>query len=38
MFPADLILLSSSLPSGAASIETASLDGEKDLKRRNAFG
>ena len=36
-FPADLILLSSSLPGGNAFIETASLDGEKNLKPRNAF-
>ncbi len=35
-FPADLILLSSSLE-GLAFIETASLDGEKNLKPRNAF-
>lgn len=36
MFPADLILISSS-HEGAAFIETASLDGEKNLKPRNAF-
>lgn len=36
MFPADLILLTSSAD-GAAFIETASLDGEKNLKPRNAF-
>lgn len=36
MFPADLILLSSS-NEGIAFIETASLDGEKNLKPRNAF-
>jgi hypothetical protein len=32
-----LILLSSSLEGGVAFIETASLDGEKNLKPRNAF-
>lgn len=37
MFPADLILLSSSFPNGSAFIETASLDGEKNYKPRNAF-
>ena len=36
MFPADLILLTSSAD-GAAFIETASLDGEKNLKPRNAL-
>ena len=36
MFPADLILLTSS-SDGNAFIETASLDGEKNLKPRNAF-
>lgn len=36
MFPADLILISSS-NEGTAFIETASLDGEKNLKPRNAF-
>ena len=35
MFPADLILLTSSAE-GSAFIETASLDGEKNLKPRNA--
>ena len=35
MFPADLILLSSSGEGGTAFIETASLDGEKNLKIRN---
>ena len=37
LFPADLILLSSSAEGGVAFIETASLDGEKNLKPRNAF-
>jgi magnesium-transporting ATPase (P-type) len=37
MFPADLILLVSSGEEGAAFIETASLDGEKNLKPKNAF-
>jgi len=37
MFPADLILLSSSNEGGVAYIETASLDGEKNLKPRNAY-
>ncbi len=36
MFPADLILITSSAD-GAAFIETASLDGEKNLKPRNSF-
>lgn len=36
-FPADLILLASSTDGGIAFIETASLDGEKNLKPRNAF-
>lgn len=36
MFPADLILLASSGEGGVAFIETASLDGEKNLKPRNA--
>lgn len=31
-FPCDLILLSSSDKNGIANIETASLDGEKNLK------
>lgn len=35
-FPADLILVTSSL-NGAAFIQTASLDGEKNLKLRNSF-
>lgn len=37
LFPADLILLCSTNHSGVAHIETASLDGEKNLKPRNAF-
>lgn len=37
MFPADLILLASSSEGGIAFIETASLDGEKNLKPRNSF-
>lgn len=36
-FPADMILLSSSIPDGRAFIETASLDGEKNLKPRSAY-
>ena len=36
-FPADLILISSSEPSGNAFIETSSLDGEKNLKVRKAY-
>jgi phospholipid-transporting ATPase len=36
-FPADLILLSSAFPDGRAFIETASLDGEKNLKPRSAY-
>lgn len=37
MFPADLILLASSIEGGNAYIETASLDGEKNLKPRIAL-
>lgn len=37
MFPADLVLLSSSNEGNVAYIETASLDGEKNLKPRNAY-
>lgn len=36
MFPADLILITSAAK-GAAFIETASLDGEKNLKPKNSF-
>lgn len=36
-FPADLILLKSSIENGLAYIETASLDGERSLKHRSAF-
>lgn len=34
-FPADLILLASSSPEGVAFIQTSSLDGEKNLKKRS---
>ena len=34
MFPADLILMSSSGIGGVAFIQTSSLDGEKNLKKR----
>jgi P-type E1-E2 ATPase len=37
MFPADLILLASANEGSVAYIETASLDGEKNLKPRNAY-
>ena len=37
LFPADLILIASSLDNGAAFIETASLDGQKNLKPRSCF-
>jgi len=37
LFPADLILLASQHQDGNAFIETASLDGEKNLKPRNAY-
>ena len=37
LFPADLILLSSSSEGGVAFIETASLYGEKNLKPRAAY-
>lgn len=36
-FPADLVLISSSDEGGKAFIETASLDGETNLKPRNAY-
>ena len=36
LFPADMILLTSSTEGGIAFIETASLDGEKNLKPRSA--
>ena len=35
IFPADLVLLDSSLPEGICYIETSSLDGEKTLKQKN---
>ena len=34
IFPADLILLNSSISDGTAYIQTSSLDGEKNLKKR----
>ena len=34
LFPADLVLIDSSLPEGICYVETASLDGEKHLKQR----
>jgi phospholipid-transporting ATPase len=37
MFPVDLVLLSSSNEGNVAYIETASLDGEKNLKPRSAY-
>lgn len=37
MFPADLILLATANEGSVAFIETASLDGEKNLKPRNAY-
>jgi len=36
-FPADLIILGSSIPSGVCYIETSSLDGEKNLKPKSAL-
>ena len=36
-FPADLVILSSSLPQGMCYIETSSLDGETNLKVRSAI-
>ena len=37
MFPADLVLISSSNKDGVAYIETASLDGEQTSKIRYSF-
>ena len=34
LFPADLVIIDSSLPEGICYVETASLDGEKHLKQR----
>jgi phospholipid-transporting ATPase len=36
-FPADLVVLGSSIESGACYIETSSLDGEKNLKNKSAL-
>ena len=36
LFPADLVIIDSSLPEGICYIETASLDGEKHLKQRTS--
>ena len=33
-FPADLVIMDSSLPEGICYVETASLDGEKHLKQK----
>ncbi|KAI3651156.1 hypothetical protein MP228_004637 [Amoeboaphelidium protococcarum] len=38
VFPADLILLSTSFSDGTCFIETAQLDGETNLKRKSALG
>lgn len=37
MFPADIIVLNSSIESGACYIETSSLDGEKNLKPKSSI-
>lgn len=37
MIPADLVVLSTALPQGACYIETSNLDGETNLKLRNAL-
>ena len=36
LFPADLVIIDSSLPEGICYVETASLDGEKHLKQRTS--
>ena len=36
LFPADLVIIDSSLPEGVCYVETASLDGEKHLKQKNS--
>ena len=36
LFPADLVIIDSSLPEGICYVETASLDGEKHLKQKNS--
>jgi phospholipid-translocating P-type ATPase (flippase) len=38
VFPCDLVMLSNSSTNGTAYIETSSIDGEKALKSRQAFG
>lgn len=38
VFPADLVVLSTSLSGGTCFIETASLDGEKNLKPKSTMG
>lgn len=37
MFPADLLLISSSEPQGMTYIETSNLDGETNLKIKQVF-